>query len=202
MAAESKSHPACSCIRQSHFSTVDGAGPVPVSRRPNVMMPDEYLPPNKILFLQNLPETVTKDQLMGLFSQCVTIYFLREVELNLPLSQIPQPVRSSSHSDEEGYRLRGVCRRRKCDCRKGRVAQLQAGWGEQDQGAPFPESVNHSLFTFLCCRSHSRGSEHFCLSATSHMLLLSPGYSANARTLLYCIVAVFLRIRAMYHTSS
>lgn len=35
------------------------------------MMPDEYLPPNKILFLQNLPENVTKDQLMALFSQCV-----------------------------------------------------------------------------------------------------------------------------------
>ena len=35
------------------------------------MMPDEYLPPNKILFLQNLPESVTKDQLMALFSQYV-----------------------------------------------------------------------------------------------------------------------------------
>ena len=37
------------------------------------MMPDEYLPPNKILFLQNLPETVTKDQLMALFSQYVNL---------------------------------------------------------------------------------------------------------------------------------
>lgn len=34
-------------------------------------MPDEYLPPNKILFLQNLPESVTKDQLLSLFSQLV-----------------------------------------------------------------------------------------------------------------------------------
>jgi U2 small nuclear ribonucleoprotein B'' len=32
-------------------------------------MPDEYLPPNKILFLQNLPESVTKDQLLALFAQ-------------------------------------------------------------------------------------------------------------------------------------
>jgi U2 small nuclear ribonucleoprotein B'' len=32
-------------------------------------MPDEYLPPNKILFLQNLPESVTKEQLLALFSQ-------------------------------------------------------------------------------------------------------------------------------------
>jgi RNA recognition motif-containing protein len=38
-------------------------------RRPAVQMPDEYLPPNKILFLQNLPESVSKDQLMALFSQ-------------------------------------------------------------------------------------------------------------------------------------
>ncbi|CAL1694891.1 unnamed protein product [Somion occarium] len=34
---------------------IDG-GAVPVSKRPAVQMPDEYLPPNKILFLQNLPE--------------------------------------------------------------------------------------------------------------------------------------------------
>ena len=48
---------------------VDGAGALPAPKRPAVQMPDEYLPPNKILFLQNLPESVTKDQLLGLFSQ-------------------------------------------------------------------------------------------------------------------------------------
>lgn len=32
-------------------------------------MPDEYLPPNKILFLQNLPPDVRQDQLMALFGQ-------------------------------------------------------------------------------------------------------------------------------------
>lgn len=32
-------------------------------------MPDEYLPPNKILFLQNLPTDVRQDQLMALFGQ-------------------------------------------------------------------------------------------------------------------------------------
>lgn len=46
---------------------ITAAGP----KRPAVQMPDEYLPPNKILFLQNLPETVTKDQLTLLFSQFV-----------------------------------------------------------------------------------------------------------------------------------
>ena len=54
---------------------MDGSGAVPVSKRPNVQMPDEYLPPNKILFLQNLPESVTKDQLMALFSQYAYIHF-------------------------------------------------------------------------------------------------------------------------------
>lgn len=48
---------------------VDGAAPAPATKRPNVQMPDEYLPPNKILFLQNLPESVTKDQLLALFAQ-------------------------------------------------------------------------------------------------------------------------------------
>lgn len=56
---------------------MDGAGAVPVSKRPNVQMPDEYLPPNKILFLQNLPESVSKDQLMALFSQYPNLYEVR-----------------------------------------------------------------------------------------------------------------------------
>ena len=35
-------------------------------------MPDEYLPPNRILFVQNLPaETITKEALTELFSQYV-----------------------------------------------------------------------------------------------------------------------------------
>jgi hypothetical protein len=49
--------------------TIADGPAVSAPRRPAVQMPDEYLPPNKILFLQNLPESVSKDQLMALFSQ-------------------------------------------------------------------------------------------------------------------------------------
>ncbi|KAI8980563.1 RNA-binding domain-containing protein [Trametes punicea] len=56
---------------------MDGATAAPAAKRPNVQMPDEYLPPNKILFLQNLPETVSKDQLMALFSQYPNLYEVR-----------------------------------------------------------------------------------------------------------------------------
>lgn len=55
--------------------TETGAAPAP--KRPNVQMPDEYLPPNKILFLQNLPESVSKDQLMALFSQYPNLHEVR-----------------------------------------------------------------------------------------------------------------------------
>ena len=41
------------------------------------MMPDEYLPPNKILFLQNLPESVSKDALQTLFSQYPNLHEVR-----------------------------------------------------------------------------------------------------------------------------
>ena len=64
------------------LDAVDGASAVPTSKRPNVQMPDEYLPPNKILFLQNLPENVTKDQLMALFSQCVS----KNIHISVPLT--------------------------------------------------------------------------------------------------------------------
>ncbi|KAF7302696.1 hypothetical protein HMN09_00904400 [Mycena chlorophos] len=56
---------------------MDGVVPTPAVKRPNVQMPDEYLPPNKILFLQNLPENVTKDQLVSLFSQYPNLYEVR-----------------------------------------------------------------------------------------------------------------------------
>jgi len=56
---------------------IDGGVSAPVSKRPNVQMPDEYLPPNKILFLQNLPESVTKEQLLSLFSQYPNLYEVR-----------------------------------------------------------------------------------------------------------------------------
>jgi U2 small nuclear ribonucleoprotein B'' len=55
----------------AHVIIADGPA-VAAPRRPAVQMPDEYLPPNKILFLQNLPESVSKDQLMALFSQWVS----------------------------------------------------------------------------------------------------------------------------------
>ncbi|KAJ7610837.1 hypothetical protein FB45DRAFT_326033 [Roridomyces roridus] len=56
---------------------MDGAAAAPAPKRPNVQMPDEYLPPNKILFLQNLPETVTKEQLISMFSQYPNLYEVR-----------------------------------------------------------------------------------------------------------------------------
>ncbi|KAJ6502633.1 hypothetical protein DFH09DRAFT_1202270 [Mycena vulgaris] len=56
---------------------MDGAAAAPAPKRPNVQMPDEYLPPNKILFLQNLPESVTKEQLISLFSQYPNLYEVR-----------------------------------------------------------------------------------------------------------------------------
>ncbi|KAI0271443.1 RNA binding protein [Gloeopeniophorella convolvens] len=50
---------------------------VAAPKRPAVQMPDEYLPPNKILFLQNLPESVSKEQLMALFSQYPNLHEVR-----------------------------------------------------------------------------------------------------------------------------
>jgi hypothetical protein len=65
------------------------------TRRPNVQMPDEYLPPNKILFVQNLPDTVTKDQLSNLFNQCVFV----------PLSYLSAADRSTRYPNLHEVRL-------------------------------------------------------------------------------------------------
>jgi U2 small nuclear ribonucleoprotein B'' len=41
----------------------------PAPKRQQVLMPDEYLPPNPTLFVQNLPEGTTKEDLIELFSK-------------------------------------------------------------------------------------------------------------------------------------
>jgi hypothetical protein len=50
-------------------TATNSAAAATAPRRPVVQMPDEYLPPNKILFLQNLPTDVQQEQLLALFGQ-------------------------------------------------------------------------------------------------------------------------------------
>jgi U2 small nuclear ribonucleoprotein B'' len=40
---------------------------VAAPKRQELQMPDEYLPPNKILFLHNVPDRVDRDELDALF---------------------------------------------------------------------------------------------------------------------------------------
>ncbi|KAG8737416.1 hypothetical protein FRC10_008195 [Ceratobasidium sp. 414] len=77
--AKSRSDAVVKTLDQEHFEQHHAArvakkptnpsATAPAPRRAAVQMPDEYLPPNKILFLQNLPIDVHRDQLMALFGQ-------------------------------------------------------------------------------------------------------------------------------------
>lgn len=53
----------------------------PTAKRPQQDMPDEYLPPNKILFLQKIPEGVGKGELESLFSAYVLFIRLPSAQL-------------------------------------------------------------------------------------------------------------------------
>ncbi|GAA5986561.1 hypothetical protein JCM10908_003799 [Rhodotorula pacifica] len=53
--------------KQAAESGVPAAPTAAAPQRRVVEMPDEYLPPNKILFVQNLPEDTTKESLEALF---------------------------------------------------------------------------------------------------------------------------------------
>ncbi|CAE6415848.1 unnamed protein product [Rhizoctonia solani] len=55
--------------RAAAADATNSAAAATAPRRPVVQMPDEYLPPNKILFLQNLPTDVQQEQLLALFGQ-------------------------------------------------------------------------------------------------------------------------------------
>lgn len=39
----------------------------PTTKKQKLQMPDEYLPPNNVLFIQNLPEGTTSDDLREVF---------------------------------------------------------------------------------------------------------------------------------------
>ncbi|OAV92150.1 hypothetical protein PTTG_03690 [Puccinia triticina 1-1 BBBD Race 1] len=53
--------------------------PASTSNRKIVQMPDEYQPPNKILFIQNLPENAGKDALEVLFKQYPNLVEVRTI---------------------------------------------------------------------------------------------------------------------------
>ncbi|KAK1755984.1 U2 small nuclear ribonucleoprotein B [Echria macrotheca] len=46
-----------------------GAGLKPTGSGPTAVIPDEYLPPNRILFVQNLPDDYDKDALTSIFGR-------------------------------------------------------------------------------------------------------------------------------------
>lgn len=61
-----------------HPIAAAGEGPSAAPKRSNIVqMPDEYLPPNKILFIQNLPETSTKDDLENIFKAYLNLHDIR-----------------------------------------------------------------------------------------------------------------------------
>lgn len=117
------------------IAVAEGAALAAAPKRTVVQMPDEYLPPNKILFLQNLPETATKIALTDLFSQYViSSPLLVHVFTQRWCSQIPEPGRSAYDSDEKGYCFRRICGRGELRCGQGCASQLQARRRAENQG--------------------------------------------------------------------
>ncbi|KAG8996445.1 hypothetical protein FRB94_008276 [Tulasnella sp. JGI-2019a] len=65
---------------QRTAAKAEGAAPSTAPKRPAVQMPDEYLPPNRVLFIQNLPvETITQEILQDLFGQHPNLMDIRTV---------------------------------------------------------------------------------------------------------------------------
>lgn len=112
MAAESRLAPFLLFCLTDASSSVDGATAAPAPKRPAVQMPDEYLPPNKILFLQNLPESVTKDQLMALFSQSAFYPHLPATSVDCHSLDIQTCTKSGSSPQNETSRSWSIWTRR------------------------------------------------------------------------------------------
>lgn len=80
---------------------------------------DDYLPPNKILFVQNLPETVTRDALEHLFKQYPGFSEVRTVPAKKSIAFVEYEDEASSSAardalfnaelEGEKIKVRGVC---------------------------------------------------------------------------------------------
>lgn len=51
----------------------------PTAKKPRLQMPDEYLPPNNVLFVQNLPEGTTQEDLREVFEQHAGLVEIRTI---------------------------------------------------------------------------------------------------------------------------
>lgn len=136
--------------------------PAAAPRRP-IQMPDEYLPPNQVLFLQNLPEGTTKEDLQEVFEQSVVYRGLRirsdnhTTLINSGGLQTPKPGGSSSYPHKTRHCLCRVRRRGQCDGGQGRFAQFQDRWGDKDEGAFIDAMIScpgaDRILTYQLCLS-------------------------------------------------
>lgn len=115
-------------------------------------MPDEYLLPNALLFLQNLPDGTTKEDLQEVFNQYVArrTYF-PPCLLTHYACQVSQSTGSTSHPGQEGYRFRGIRRRGECHGGQGGFAQFQDRRRDQDEGEYFTRHYLRSASLMRLC---------------------------------------------------
>lgn len=70
-------------IRARNIAKHKAGAPEPsgqgAAKKPKLQMPDEYLPPNNVLFVQNLPEGTTQDDLREVFEQYPGLVEIRTI---------------------------------------------------------------------------------------------------------------------------
>lgn len=109
------------------------------SKRTQQEMPDEYLPPNKMLFLQNIPEGVGKGELESLFSAYVSCFPPPCVLAKLVLQRLTILCSMCPSRLVATQQIFGLCRRsnhprqgRHCLCRVlGCSVQCHGPWRTQ-----------------------------------------------------------------------
>ncbi|EJU00150.1 RNA-binding domain-containing protein [Dacryopinax primogenitus] len=106
---------------QARLKASAGDGTAPQAGRRIVQMPDEYLPPNKILFLQNLPDSTTLDQLQMLFSQYPGLHEVRLVPTKKDIAfveYVDENAASTAKDALHNYRLDGEAKMKVTFARK------------------------------------------------------------------------------------
>lgn len=82
--------------------TAKGAGLKPTSGTTAAVIPDEYLPPNKILFLRELPDTVDQETLTGIFGRFEGFQEVRLVPGRKGIAFVEYESESGAISAKEG----------------------------------------------------------------------------------------------------
>lgn len=114
-------------IAKHKAGTDDTAGPS-AAKKPRLQMPDEYLPPNPVLFIQNLPDGTTQEDLREVFEQYPGLVEIRTIAAKKDIAFV------EFEGEDTATVAKDALHNFKIDGETKMKVGFDCGWGADDAG--------------------------------------------------------------------